>query len=54
MDISTGEIYRLNSKNLKEFVLNNEPELLEEFENESMRSTMLYLYINKINLKYKQ
>ncbi len=54
MDISTGEIYKLSSKNLKKYVLNNEPELLEKFKNETLRNTMLYLYINKVNLKYMQ
>lgn len=52
LDILTGEIYKLRTRTLKKYVLDDYSELLEKFKNESLRHTMYYMYIKEVNSKY--
>lgn len=51
-DINTGEVFELNSENLIKMVLHNDPILLEEFNNDRAKNSMMHWYVNEINSKY--
>ncbi len=52
-DINTVEIFELNSENITTKVLFNDPILLQEFNNDRMKESMLHWYVNEVNSKYK-
>jgi hypothetical protein len=52
LNILTGQIMDLTVKNLKTFVLSDDPELLEQFNSENMQASVMDLYVKKYNKRH--
>lgn len=54
LDMNSGKIYRLNNGIMKKLILSNYPDLLEKFNSDKMKSTMIRWYVTEANKKAKK